>query len=204
MAFDQPTAYKAWSDSTAATATLCKAIEAVQHEVESFLGMDAGGLESQTFTELYDGTDHDTLRLTHYPVTSLTSVSRRTGKTAYSALTATTYDVTARGEVYLVNALVSDFDDSTSVFERGRLNWQVVYVAGYTVSGASENRPKDLLRVFREMVSDVMRSRDSDTDGSLTSENMGSYSYSLDAESANRALTPERMSVLAAYKRGAP
>lgn len=190
MAIDTASAYKAFTGSTVSDSIVTSAIAASQAAMERYCGRDAAGFESATWTELYDGTGVDWLQLRHWPVTSITSVSLRESKTAYTAIEATTYDVTTRGRLYLL-APVSSWDGLASEFSEGTQNWKVVYVGGYS------SLPADLVNVCRTMTANLLASRG--VDPTLASESVGSYSWS--ARAVDEALKSVE-GMLAPFKTG--
>lgn len=168
MALDTASAYKAFTGSTIADSVVTSAIAAAQAAMERYCGRDAGGFESATVTEYFDGTGRDHLQLTQWPITSITSVSYRTGKSSWSAIEASTYDVTTRGRLYLLGCVPS-WDGMDSVFSEGTQNWKVVYVGGYS------SLPADLVNVCRKITTSLLESRNADP--ALQSESVGAYSW---------------------------
>lgn len=186
MALDTATAYKAWAGSTVADATATTAIAAATRMLERMCGRDSGGFESANRTERYHGTGRDFLHLRHWPVTTLTSVSYRTGKGTFIGLDSSTYDIDERdenrGRVYIVNPseVAYDWPGSPRFFVRGNDFWQVVYTGGYDVAGTDANvpdLPADLLEALRLLTTHVLARAGQDP--AILSEALGSYNYTL-------------------------
>ncbi len=191
MALDTASAYKAFTGSTIADSVVTSAIAAAQAAMERYCGRGDGGFESATVTEYFDGTGRDHLQLTQWPITSITSVSYRTGKSSWSAIESSTYDVTTRGRLYLLGCVPS-WDGMDSVFSEGTQNWKVVYVGGYS------SLPADLVDVCRKVTTSVLASKD--VDQMLASEGTGAFTWtaaSVDEQVAKWAfmLDPFRLGV---------
>ena len=172
MAITTADDYQAFTGSTVADVVVTSAIGIAQAQLERWAGRAAGGFETGAKTEYYDGTDAETLQLKCWPATAITSVSYRTDKTTWVALTSTDYDVEIpTGILYLLNLSSVWPGDGRVEFWGGRQNWKVVYTGGFTTL------PADLIGLVWDMVTAILSARDQDMN--LQSESVGDYSYTL-------------------------
>lgn len=165
-------------------------IDAAIDAIERFCGRDAGGFESGTKTEYYDGNASEYLMLKSWPVTAVTSV-----KTLSSdSLTLTTMDSTSyrihnsrnlvrtgvrRGRFVYEDFAVGEIPDLLPAFDvqpqfqEGLGNVQVVYTGGFTTVPSS-------LKLACYRLADMMWSNRR-RDPAFQSESIGTYSYTLGA-----------------------
>lgn len=115
--------------------------ESADASIKAYLHRD---LEEAEYTEYYDGTGTSVLIFRKMPVTStdnITSISYWDGD-SYEALDSNDYSrmliLPEQHGVYLEGY----------TFIKGKLNYKVVYTAGYT----SDTMPEDIKRAFRELV----------------------------------------------------
>jgi len=137
--------------------------------------------------EIYDGTGDYYLPLEHYPVTTLTSVERRTGDfdtPAWEALESAFYDLDDDGErgpgmVY-----------HSGGFMEGARNYRITYTAGYTTI------PNDLQQACFKLIAFLYTQTKAT---GMKSETLGEYSYTkADNESTLKELGLDE--VLDAYR----
>jgi uncharacterized phiE125 gp8 family phage protein len=119
-----------------------------------------------TYTEeLYDGPGHAALHLKHYPIVSI------------SEILVDTIEVEERSDVDETGYYIKDYNTgivyNNNLWNRGRGNIQVSYVAGYETS---DDLPSDLKYACYELASYFRNLRGK---SGIASEALGSYSYSL-------------------------
>jgi hypothetical protein len=169
MALCTATEYKAWRGVTgSAYDTLYGTlIDTATAEIERLCGRTAGGFETATFTERFDGDGTQSLRLSNGPISSITSI--KFGNADQTTIDSTTYTNDGRQTVMLLPRATGSFsqrDDwgqpvtgsSGSVFPFGFQNIEVVYVAGY----AADAIPDDLKLVCFRFVDHYASSRGND------------------------------------------
>jgi hypothetical protein len=177
------TEYKAWLQvsGTANDALYTILVDAVSADVRRSCGRDlTNGFNSGTFTEYFDGTGEETIQLSEWPVTSITSVTRRYADASTETLSASTYRVDlATGVLSRIDAVRSRFPVSTfgtvetdfgaePQFESGFQNFTVVYVGGYSTI------PSDLKMACYQLC-DLARGSIG-MNGNVSSERIGDYS----------------------------
>lgn len=161
-------------------------ISAAQDAIERFCGRDAGGFESGTKTEYYDGRGSEYLFLRSWPASSITSVKWRDAAGNLTTISATSYRLKSdrtlvrtgvnRGRFtsdewgYVgEEALTYPQFSVQPQFSEGLGNIEVVYAGGFaTIPGSLK------LAVYR-LVDGMFASRRENPD--MQSETIGSYSY---------------------------
>ena len=185
MALTTLTDYKAFNGitGTANDTALGAIVTAVNAKVARYLDRT---IETGTFTEFYSGTGGETLRLKNYPITSITSVEERDDSGSYTTLDSGEYRFnSASGLLFRIGARAgivrSSFEDDAPrarvgiwpCWADGFDNYRVVYVGGFAAV------PADLQMAIYTVIDEVVASRGRGT--SVTSESIGSYSYTLGA-----------------------
>ncbi len=119
-----------------------------------------------TYTaELYDGPGHAALHLKNYPIVSISLIEVETVEVE---------ERTDVGEIgYYIKDLSSGIIYNNNLWDRGRGNTEVTYVAGYADADAL---PADLKHACLELASFF---RNMKGKSGVASESLGSYSYSL-------------------------
>lgn len=165
------------------------AILAAQKAIETALGV--ASLDSATYTdEKYSGDDTNRLELRNYPVTAISAIKWRDSTTSSTTIEATTYEYD--GPSAIVWRIFSQggfgYTDETpalggvdigDVWRRGTRNYMVTYTAGYSTF------PADLVQIAHEMISTMIAT--ARRDGTMQSESIGSYSYTVLQSSDNWA-----------------
>lgn len=167
--------------------------------------------DTGTYTERHSmGPDQATFTTRVYPITSITSITRKVGSGQSVTITSTAYEYDSKsGIVRLYGAggdgrqcsgsfwhpLLDDGCDRPS-FAEGTLNHEIVYVGGY----ASDAMPAGLKMALYRAVDWMRGARGRDS--SLQSESIGAYSYTLKApEELAAGLPAEVLGMLASYRR---
>lgn len=170
--------------STGASQSLIEALIAVaQAELERFCGRQ---FETGTYTQVDSGKDQNGITLNNIPITSVTSVSLIADDGTASVIDSTAYRTDLEtGRVQFIDGRVGRFlyDDygvrrqpqwgfANSLPDRFR-NVSTVYVGGYATI------PADIQQLIRDMVDAMIANGagGAGTNFSVTSETLGSYSY---------------------------
>lgn len=168
MALATITEYKAWRgiETTAWDTLLTLLVATATAEIERLTGRTAGGFESATFTEVFDGDGSQTLQVANGPIASITSIT--SGNSNPTTLEATGYTHDSDRCIMLIpfdaggGIRSDDFGVSLPLASRspsfvpGYQNVTVVYVAGYATI------PADLKMVCYRFVDHYMDSRGRD------------------------------------------
>lgn len=174
MAITTADDYQAFTGSTVSDSICSSALLIAVAQLERWAGRVAGGFESASVTEYFDGPDHDTIQLSCWPVSAVASVSYLTAKDTWTAIDAATYDTRdVSGLLYFVRPTLDDYfgDADGAGFWKGRQNWKVVYTGGFSTV------PKDLVALVWDMMTAILLARGTDTN--LQSESNRDYSYTL-------------------------
>ena len=182
------TEYKVWRNITGTSLDtfIDQILGWVSSDIRAYCGRsESNGFESATRTEYHNGPGEAMIQLREWPVTSITSVTQRWAGGSTQTLDSNSYRVDPetgllsridvdRGRfasftaTYLGQA--GDFQPSPQ-FQEGFQNYTVVYVGGYSTIPGSLQKACCLLA---DMLF-VGRGRD----GSIQSESLGQYSYTL-------------------------
>ena len=160
--------YKDWRGITVSDwdTVLGVMITTATAEIERLCGRTAGGFESATFTEVFDGDGTQTLLVSNGPISSITSIS--VGNSDPSTLDASGYTHDSKRTVMRLpfdNGIGARVDDwgvpissssSEPGFTNGLQNISVVYVAGYATI------PDDLKMVCYRFIDHYLDSRGRD------------------------------------------
>jgi len=164
-------------------------IDAAIDAVERFCGRDAGGFESGTKTEDYDGRASEYLFLRSWPVTAIATVKTRSSDGTLSTMDSTSYRIhnsrnlvrtgVRRGRFVYEDFAVGEMPDLLPAFDvqpqfqEGLGNVQVVYTGGFATV------PSSLKMACYRLVDMMWASRRRDP--AFQSESIGTYSYTLGA-----------------------
>jgi len=168
MALCTAAEYKAWRGITKTDwdTVLGVMITTATAEIERLCGRTAGGFESATFTEVFDGDGSQVLQVSNGPISSITSIT--IGNSDPSTLASTGYTHDSRFGImrlpFETGGLVARDvwgepvygSSDRAVFTEGFQNITVVYVAGYATI------PDDLKRVCYQFISHYFDSRGRD------------------------------------------
>lgn len=159
--------YKATAGITSTDATSDTALTQIllqaQAKMERLCGRRAAGFETATWTERVSGDDTSQLRVSQWPITSITSITRYSTDGSTTTVTSTDYRTAPyadnRGWIHLMGETAGRFPviddygflDPSSygpipAWSWGRDNYSIVYVGGYTTV------PDDLKAVLYEAV----------------------------------------------------
>ncbi len=174
------------------------ALEASESAMEKFCGVTDFG--SATYTdEAYDGENIADIWLANWPVTAVSAVKIRfCGTLVVQDSTSYTYDPrgilirdgSGPGFVYTDESPEAGYYSAGCVWPKGRRNVLVTYTAGRNPI------PSDLKQIQYEMVDAIRAS--AGRDPAMQSENIESYSYTLQSAADKWAEWSSRM---AAYRR---
>ncbi len=167
-----------------------KLVYGVTEYLQSYLG--GRSLKETTFTEYYDGDGNSTLLLRQYPVSSVTSLSYKSGTNdspVWNLIPTNNYDTV------LASGLIKN-----ATLPVGTQNIKVVYIAGYKIdfanryTPASHTLPHDLWMIATQLVAKVYDTRFS----------QGKINESVEGQSVNWtfSLTDEMKVVLSRYSQG--
>lgn len=174
------------------------ALDAAEASMEKYCGVTDFG--SATYTdEAYDGENIADIWLANWPVTAVSAVKIRCYGTTVTQ-DATSYTYTRRGRlirdgsgpgfVYTDESPEVGYYSPGYVWPQGNQNVLVTYTAGYATI------PSDLKQIQYEMVDAIRAS--AGRDPAMQSENIESYSYTLQSAADKWAEWSSRM---AAYRR---
>ena len=146
---------------TDSDALITEAIADAEARVITYCGRQ---LESATVTDEYgDGLGQDFLVVSRYPVTSVTSISVRTGVSTYTELSSGSYEIRGDGSAGIIDLVsASDLWWSSGQWPGGgfggrrggkrRNSYKITYVGGY-LSGTHDTALQDLKSIVCDLVS---------------------------------------------------
>ncbi len=158
------TNYKAMYNITATTqdAQITALIPAVEDEIIRYLGYNPA---IATYTEYYNGTGNNFLRLKNKPINSITSITFDPYATSPTVYSGTNYFYDENSLIYAKPGVTAP-----ATFTEGTQNIKVIYNAGYAIADI----PQSLKRAAAVMIHRTILL--SDTNRTLTAETLGDYS----------------------------
>jgi len=189
MAITTRSAYKVYAGIPAADTSQDSAIDAAILTavglIEGMCGRPAGGFETGTWTEFFDGNDTERAWLKCWPVTAITSVSYRDNVGAFTTIDSTSYRYGNRGELYRTGAAYGRFPNNDGYgwgelatgrqwsteprWDEGTGNYRAIYTGGYATI------PAALAHAVHVQIDGVLSSAGGS--GGMQSESIGDYSY---------------------------
>lgn len=188
MALCTAAEFKAWRGVTGTDwdTLIGDLIDSAQAEIERLCGRTAGGFESASFTEVFDGDGSQTLRVSNGPISSITSIT--VGNSDPVTLSADSYTFKDRtisrlpfngGGSFVSRDGWGDplpIGSRSPCFDEGVQNVTVVYTGGYATV------PDDLKQVCYEFVAHALDSRGQDFGKQASVTGNTQYTYRTVAE----------------------
>lgn len=107
---------------------------------------------SQDHTETIDGTGGKLLRLTHFPITAVTTVKLNGVDQSYTVATAYTSGIDA----WILDSIThgkysGDLKKNSGIWVKGRMNWEIAYTAGYSSTDFPEGLREGILLIAMDL-----------------------------------------------------